>query len=57
MQGLSGEPILVLFGSDGGNAQSVAKKLAGEAKQRGLSPKYAILFIVGRIDHVMYAHI
>lgn len=40
MQGLSGEPILILVGSDGGNAQSVAKKLAGEAKQRGLAPRY-----------------
>ena len=41
MQGLAGEPILILVGSDGGNAMSVAKKLAGEAKQRGLVPRYA----------------
>lgn len=43
MKGLSGDPILILYGSDGGNAQSVAKKLAGEAKQRGLAPRYGFV--------------
>jgi sulfite reductase (NADPH) hemoprotein beta-component len=48
MKGLSGEPILILYGSDGGNAQSVAKKLAGEAKQRGLAPRYAVSVVYAR---------
>lgn len=33
------KPILVLFGSDGGNAEKLAKKFSGEAKGRGLNPK------------------
>ena len=39
MNGLQGEPILILFGSDGGNAHTVAKHLASEARRRGLSPR------------------
>ncbi|KAJ1547460.1 hypothetical protein HK405_005791, partial [Cladochytrium tenue] len=36
-------PILILYGSDGGNAAGVAKKLAAESRQRGLKPKVAVM--------------
>lgn len=39
MEGLSGPPITVLFASDGGNAENVAKRLARRGKARGLKPK------------------
>jgi sulfite reductase (NADPH) hemoprotein beta-component len=35
MRGISLPTLRVLFGSDGGNAESVAKRIAGEAKKRG----------------------
>ncbi|KAI8642498.1 hypothetical protein BD408DRAFT_443381 [Parasitella parasitica] len=35
----SGAPLTVLFGSDNGNAESVAKKIASRAKSRGLQVK------------------
>ncbi|CAO3648618.1 unnamed protein product [Cunninghamella echinulata] len=37
--GANGPPLLVLFGSDNGNAEGVAKKLATRAKSRGLQVK------------------
>lgn len=36
LEGLSGPPVLVLFASDGGQAENVARRLARRAKQRGL---------------------
>jgi sulfite reductase (NADPH) hemoprotein beta-component len=39
LEGLSGPPITILFASDGGNAESVAKRLARRGKARGLKPK------------------
>lgn len=36
LEGLSGPPLTVLFASDGGNAENMAKKLARRAKGRGL---------------------
>ncbi|KAI9003188.1 hypothetical protein BC832DRAFT_560149 [Gaertneriomyces semiglobifer] len=36
---LNTAPLLILYGSDGGNGETVAKRLAGEAKQRGLRPR------------------
>lgn len=36
LEGLSGPPLTVLFASDGGNAEGLAKKLARRAKGRGL---------------------
>eukprot|EP01134_Creolimax_fragrantissima_P004557 CFRG4557T1 len=39
MSGLNGEPVLFLFGSDGGNAEGVAKQMEREAKGRGLNAR------------------
>lgn len=36
LEGLSGPPVVVLFASDGGQAESVARRLARRAKGRGL---------------------
>lgn len=36
LEGLSGPPLTVLFASDGGNAENLAKRLARRAKGRGL---------------------
>src|SRR6187401_466758 len=35
----TGEPLLVLFGSQTGSAEGLAKKLAKESESRGFSPK------------------
>lgn len=37
--GLKTEPLLILYGSDGGNAANVAKKLAKQAKELSFSPR------------------
>ncbi|KAI8915424.1 sulfite reductase [Powellomyces hirtus] len=39
LSSLNAQPLLVLYGSDGGNAEAVAKRLGSEAKQRGLRPR------------------
>jgi sulfite reductase (NADPH) hemoprotein beta-component len=39
MDGLSGPPVSLLFASDGGNAENVAKRLGRRCKARGLKPK------------------
>jgi sulfite reductase (NADPH) hemoprotein beta-component len=39
MDGLSGPPVSILFASDGGNAESLAKRIARRGKARGLKPK------------------
>lgn len=36
LEGLSGPPLTILFASDGGNAENLAKRLARRAKLRGL---------------------
>lgn len=36
---MDGPPLLILFASDGGNAEKVAKKLAARAKARGLATR------------------
>jgi len=36
MDGLSGPPVLILFASDGGNAENIAKRLSRRGKARGL---------------------
>ncbi|KAG0173622.1 hypothetical protein DFQ28_011114 [Apophysomyces sp. BC1034] len=41
--GASGPPLTVLFGSDNGNAEGVAKKIATRAKSRGLQVKWMAL--------------
>jgi sulfite reductase (NADPH) flavoprotein alpha-component len=39
----AGEPLLILFGSQTGSAEGLAKKLAKESESRGFSPKLAAL--------------
>ena len=39
MDGLSGPPLTILFASDGGNAESLAKRLQRRGKARGLKAK------------------
>ncbi|TPX31919.1 assimilatory sulfite reductase (NADPH) [Synchytrium microbalum] len=39
LNGLNLKPLLILFGSDGGNAERLAKRINAEAKQRGLRPR------------------
>jgi len=41
LEGLSGPPVLVLYASDGGQAENVAKRLARRAKARGLKARVA----------------
>ncbi|KAI9353484.1 putative sulfite reductase cys-4 [Obelidium mucronatum] len=44
---LNTTPVLILYGSDGGAATNAAKRLAAEAKQRGLKPKLShVVFVV-----------
>jgi sulfite reductase (NADPH) hemoprotein beta-component len=39
MDGLSGPPVSILFASDGGNAENIAKRISRRGKARGLKPK------------------
>jgi len=39
MDGLSGPPVTILFASDGGNAENMAKRIGRRGKARGLKPK------------------
>ncbi|KAJ3298915.1 hypothetical protein HK104_010149 [Borealophlyctis nickersoniae] len=39
LSSLNKQPLLILFGSDGGNAETIAKRLNAEAKQRNLRPR------------------
>lgn len=39
MNAMDGPPLLILYASDGGNAEKVAKKLAARAKTRGLATR------------------
>ena len=39
MNAMDGPPLLILYASDGGNAEKVAKKLASRAKTRGLATR------------------
>ncbi|KAJ3075211.1 hypothetical protein HK102_005656, partial [Quaeritorhiza haematococci] len=39
LSSLSSKPLLVLYGSDGGNAEKLARRLARESKPRGLRPR------------------
>ncbi|KAF2121576.1 sulfite reductase-like protein subunit beta [Lophiotrema nucula] len=40
LEGLAGDPMTVLFASDNGNAESLAKRLANRGKARGLKTMY-----------------
>lgn len=39
VEGLSGPPVTILFASDGGNAEGIAKRIGRRGKARGLKPK------------------
>lgn len=43
MNSMDGPPLLILYASDGGNAEKVAKKLASRAKTRGLATRLVIM--------------
>jgi sulfite reductase (NADPH) hemoprotein beta-component len=54
---LNATPILVLYGSDGGNAASLAKRFAAEAKQRGLKPRVSVMDEIPVEDWLKHKHI
>lgn len=59
LEGLSGPPVQVLYASDGGQAESVAKRLARRAKARGLKAKVCAfddydLETMAREPHVIF---
>ncbi|KAJ3412801.1 hypothetical protein HDV05_000207 [Chytridiales sp. JEL 0842] len=54
---LNTTPILVLYGSDGGNAASLAKRFAAEAKQRGLKPRVSVMDDIPAEEWVKHKHI
>ncbi|KAJ3119022.1 hypothetical protein HDU96_003197 [Phlyctochytrium bullatum] len=54
---LNAMPVLVAYGSDGGNAAAMAKRLAGEARSRGLKPKVAVMDEVGVEGLAKHKHV
>ncbi|KAJ3021983.1 UNVERIFIED_CONTAM: hypothetical protein HDU68_009364 [Siphonaria sp. JEL0065] len=54
---LNTTPVLILYGSDGGVAANAAKRLAAEAKQRGLKPKVSIMDEYAVEDFVGHEHV
>ncbi|KAG0326152.1 hypothetical protein BG000_001512, partial [Podila horticola] len=57
MGGLGGPPVLILFGSDGSNAEGLAKRLVKGAKLRNLSARYAAMDDVSIEDLTMEKHV
>ncbi|KAF9927213.1 hypothetical protein FBU30_003429 [Linnemannia zychae] len=57
MGGLGGPPVLILFGSDGSNAESLAKRLVKGAKLRNLSARYSAMDDVSIEDLTMEKHV
>ncbi|KAF9431171.1 hypothetical protein BGZ94_007622 [Podila epigama] len=57
MGGLGGPPVLILFGSDGSNAESLSKRLVKGAKLRNLSARYAAMDDVSIEDLTMEKHV
>ncbi|KAG0348310.1 hypothetical protein BG004_005445 [Podila humilis] len=57
MGGLGGPPLLILFGSDGSNAEGLAKRLVKGAKLRNLSARYAAMDDVSIEDLTMEKHV
>lgn len=43
MNSMDGPPLLIVYASDGGNAEKVAKKLASRAKTRGLATRISVM--------------
>ncbi|KAI8610869.1 putative sulfite reductase cys-4 [Chytriomyces sp. MP71] len=54
---LNTTPVLVLYGSDGGAASSAAKRLAAEAKQRGLKPRVSVMDEFAVEDFAGHEHV
>ncbi|KAJ3235064.1 hypothetical protein HDU78_005500 [Chytriomyces hyalinus] len=54
---LNTTPVLVLYGSDGGVAAGAAKRLAAEAKQRGLKAKMSVMDEFAVEDIVGHEHV
>lgn len=57
MGGLGGPPVLILFGSDGSNAEGLAKRLVKGAKLRNLSARYAAMDDVSIEDLTLEKHV
>ncbi|KAF9911670.1 hypothetical protein EC991_002788 [Linnemannia zychae] len=57
MGGLGGPPVLILFGSDGSNAEGLAKRLVKGAKLRNLSARYSAMDDVSIEDLTLEKHV
>ncbi|KAI1307687.1 hypothetical protein EDD11_004389 [Mortierella claussenii] len=57
MGGLGGPPLLILFGSDGSNAEGLAKRLVKGAKLRNLSARYSAMDDVSIEDLTLEKHV
>ncbi|KAF9190212.1 hypothetical protein BGZ51_008843 [Haplosporangium sp. Z 767] len=57
MGGLGGPPLLILFGSDGSNAESLSKRLVKGAKLRNLNARYAAMDDVSIEDLTLEKHV
>ncbi|KAG0242548.1 hypothetical protein BGW41_003906 [Actinomortierella wolfii] len=57
MGGLAGPPLLVLFASDGGNAEGLAKRVVKGAKLRGLNARLSAMDDVSIEDLTLEKHV
>ncbi|KAI7828761.1 hypothetical protein BC939DRAFT_526534 [Gamsiella multidivaricata] len=57
MGGLGGPPLLILFGSDGSNAEGLAKRLVKGAKLRNLTARYSAMDDVSIEDLTLEKHV
>ncbi|KAG0024569.1 hypothetical protein BGZ80_001326 [Entomortierella chlamydospora] len=57
MGGLGGPPVLILFGSDGSNAEGLVKRLVKGAKLRNLSARYSAMDDVSIEDLTLEKHV
>jgi sulfite reductase (NADPH) hemoprotein beta-component len=57
MNAMDGPPLLILYASDGGNAEKVAKKLASRAKTRGLATRLVTMDDFGFEDIKLEGHV
>jgi sulfite reductase (NADPH) hemoprotein beta-component len=54
---LDGPPLLILYASDGGNAEKVAKRLASRAKTRGLATRLVVMDSFPLSDLKLESHV
>lgn len=54
---LDGPPLLILYASDGGNAEKVAKRLASRAKTRGLATRLVVMDTFPLSDLKLESHV